>query len=153
MSSRVNKADMAAWRAFLEAHAHVSRVLEAELMAEKGLPLAWYDVLVQLHEAGGSLRMSDLADRLLLSRSATTRFAERLEAAGLVTRHVAASDRRGRTVELTDAGRERLRDAASVHLRGIAEHFASHLDDEEAAVVHRVLRRVAAGGGTAEPGR
>lgn len=145
MTRRVSDAEMAAWRAFLEAHAHISRVLEDELRAEKDLPLAWYDVLVQLHEAGGSLRMSELADRLLLSRSATTRFAERLETAGLVTRHIIASDRRGRQIVLTDAGRQRLRDAAPVHLRGVVEHFAQHLQDGDAEAITTILRRMALG--------
>lgn len=131
-----------AWVAFLRAHAHVVRVLDAELRDEVGLPLTWYDVLVQLSEAGGEVRMSELADRLLLSRSATTRLIDRVERAGLVERCIPADDARGRTVSLTEPGRATLRSAAVVHLRGVQRHFGRHLDEEEAAVVARVGRRV-----------
>jgi len=138
---------MAAWRAFLEAHAAVTRELDAELREERDLPLTWYDALVQLHEAGGELRMSDLAGRLLLSRSATTRFAQRLETAGLVVRTVARSDRRGRTVTITPLGVEKLRAAAVVHLHGIATHFACHIDGNEAGLLAEILGRMSRGGG------
>jgi DNA-binding MarR family transcriptional regulator len=136
---------MNAWRAFLEAHASITRRLEADLRREKDLPLAWYDALVQLNEAGGVLRMSELADRLLLSRSATSRFAERLERTGLVQRSSVSGDGRGREITLTDEGRDRLRDATKVHLRGVVEYFAMHLDEEDAARVAAILRRMSVG--------
>lgn len=135
--------ELAAWRAFLEAHARVVRVLERELRAEKNLPLHWYDALVQLQEAGGALRMHELADRMLLSRSATTRFADRLEAAGLVEREVCEGDRRGLELRLTEEGRRTLADAAGVHLRGVAQHFTAHLDEDEQDVLREALGRVA----------
>lgn len=135
--------ELAAWRAFLEAHARVVRVLERELRAEKNLPLHWYDALVQLHEAGGALRMHELADRMLLSRSATTRFADRLEAAGLVEREVCDEDRRGLELRMTEVGRATLADAATVHLRGVAQHFTSHLTAGEQETLRRALGRVA----------
>ena len=72
-----------AWRSFLEAHARVTELLDAELRAQRDLPLGWYDVLVQLSEAGGRRRMSELADAVLLSRSNCTRLVDRLDAAGL----------------------------------------------------------------------
>lgn len=135
-----------AWRAFLEAHAAVTRRLERELRAERNLPLAWYDALLQLREAGGMLRMHQLADRLLLSRSATTRFADRLQEAGLVDRSRAADDRRGTEVSLTERGLTVLRQAAPVHLRGIEEHFGSYLTADEADMLARILERVASAG-------
>ncbi|HQW51436.1 MAG TPA: MarR family transcriptional regulator [Tepidiformaceae bacterium] len=136
---------MEAWRAFLEAHAHVARLLEAELDAEKSLPLSWYDVLVQLEEAEGHrLRMTELAARVLLSKSGLTRLVDRMCAAGLVSRSADDSDRRGRWVSLEPAGIARLHDAAPVHMRGIQAHFARHLDGGEAAALAAVLRRIAA---------
>ena len=78
MMRRLTPEEMTAWRALLEAHASISRRLEADLRHEKELPLSWYDALVQLNEAGGTLRMSELADRLLLSGSATSLYPERL---------------------------------------------------------------------------
>jgi DNA-binding MarR family transcriptional regulator len=133
-----------AWRAFLEAHARIMRVLEAELRAERDLPLTWYDALVQLEEAGGTLRMHEFAERLLLSRSATTRFADRLEQAGLVERAACDTDRRGMELRLTGLGRETLREAAPGHLRGVQEHFASRLTVEERRMLARTLGRLAA---------
>ena len=136
---------MRAWRAFLEAHARVTDLLEAELQAEKSLSLAWYDVLVQLQEAGGQrLRMTDLAQRVLLSKSGLTRLVDRMCAVGLVQRTQDREDRRGRWVCLTPAGDARLADAADTHIRGVHEHFADRLSAEDAATVERVLCEIAA---------
>ena len=132
-----------AWRAFLVAHARITRALDVELRNDKDLPISWYDALLQLHEAGGSLRMADLADRLLLSRSATSRFADRLEREGLVNRSAVEEDRRGMRLELTSSGRHRLSDAAHLHLDGIHRHFTSHLDRNELELLARIMERLA----------
>ena len=136
--------DLVAWRAFLEAHAFVMSKLADELEAERGMPLGWYDVLVQLSEAeGNKLRMTELADLVLLSKSGLTRLVDRMCTAGLVDRLPDADDRRGRWVEMTKLGRARLVDAAPVHLRGVHQYFTGYLSDEEAAVVGVALRRIA----------
>ncbi len=135
---------MAAWRAFLEAHAHVTALLEEDLQRERGLPLAWYDVLVQLEEAEGHrLRMTELARRVLISKSGLTRLVDRMAGEGLVTRCSDDADRRGRWVELTAAGLERRRDAAPRHLRGVRRYFTSELDEEGAGLLADVLGRIA----------
>jgi len=132
------------WRDFLRAHAAVTRALEDELADEKVLPLTWYDVLVQLVEAPGRrLRMTELADRVLLSRSGLTRLVDRLVKAGLVERQPCPDDARGTYTVLTAAGFARLRDAAPVHLRGIREHMTSLVRPDELAVLGTVLRRIA----------
>lgn len=132
-----------AWRTFLEAHARVVRQLEQELEAAVDLPLTHYDVLVQLAAADARrLRMSELADRLLLSRSGVTRLVDRLVDDGLVERVSCDSDRRGAWAALTDAGHERLSAAAPVHLRGVAEHFLDRLTRDELGQLDRLLRRV-----------
>jgi DNA-binding MarR family transcriptional regulator len=132
-----------AWRAFLEAHAHTTELLARELREEEDLPLAWYDVLVHLHEADGHrLRMQELAQEVLLSKSGLTRLIDRMERDGLVRRARCSEDRRGTFAELTDEGRAALRRTAPTHLRGVAEHFAAHLDADEAAVLERLLRRI-----------
>jgi len=134
---------LAAWRAFLEAHAHVTEVLTRELKAERGLPLTWYDVLVQLSEAEDHrLRMQDLASKVVLSKSGLTRLIDRMERAGLVRRSACPSDRRGTYAELTEEGYETLRDAAPVHIDGVHRHFTSQLDDDETQVLTRVMRRI-----------
>jgi DNA-binding MarR family transcriptional regulator len=126
----------------LETHAQVIRVLEDELRDETGLPLTWFDALVQLQEAGGVLRMHALADRLLLSRSATTRFADRLEEAGLVERRSCPADRRGLELALTEKGRSMLRETVPVHLRGVQQHFGRYFSAEEAEILAGLLERV-----------
>lgn len=134
---------MAAWRAFLTAHARVTAILEAELEREAGLPLTWYDVLLQLREAPDHrLRMTDLAGAVLLSKSGLTRLVDRMCAAGLVARAADADDRRGRWVTLLPPGRARLREAAPVHLRGVAEHFTQFLSEAEAATLAVTLGHI-----------
>ncbi len=104
--------------------------------------MSWYDVLVQLTEAGGEIRMHRLASSLLLSRSATTRFVERLERAGLLLRDGATDDRRGTVVRLTAQGRNTLRGAAGVHLRGVKRHFGDIISNEDAEFLVRLMTRL-----------
>ncbi len=139
---RVDPVAMKSWRAFLEAHSRIIRRLEAELEAETGLPLTWYDALVQLHEAGGKLRVSELADRVLLSRSATTRFVDRLERQRLIERRRCGEDRRGTEVWLTEQGLDRLRQATPVHLSGVGRLFGAALDGNEHECLAELLGRV-----------
>ena len=142
-----NDSRLAAWSTFLRAHARVVRELERELQADQDLALTDYDVLVQLAAAHERrLRMSELADRLLLSRSGVTRLVDRLVADGLVERVICESDRRGQWAALTDAGRDRLRRAAPTHLRGVATHFLDRLSAEDLASLERMLDGVAGGG-------
>lgn len=137
-------AELDAWRGFLRAHARVTRLLDAELTAECDLPLGTYEVLVHLHEAPGRrLRMTELADRVLLSRSGLTRLVDRMEREGLITRESCPSDLRGTNAVLTDAGYERLRAAAPTHLRGVREHLVDLLTPEEIRVLGDALGRVA----------
>ncbi len=142
---------MAAWRAFLTAHARVAELLESELQRERDLPLSWYDVLLQLSEAADhKLRMTDLAGAVLLSKSGLTRLVDRMCAAGLVDRAPDQADRRGRWVSLTAAGHSRLRSAAPVHLRGVARHFTSHLSPGQAEVLASTLTEIANAARTVE---
>ncbi|MFH0750659.1 MAG: MarR family transcriptional regulator [Chloroflexota bacterium] len=135
-----------AWIAFLQAHAVVTRLLEAELHAERGLSLAAYDALVQLAIADDRrLRMSELANRVVLSRSGVSRLVDRLAANGLVARRACPTDARGSWAELTPAGLDRLRDAAPVHLRGVDAHFLSPIAAEDREGLVRALEAVVRG--------
>ena len=137
---------LAAWSAFLRAHARVVRELERELQADQHLALTDYDVLVQLASAEGRrLRMSELADRLLLSRSGATRLVDRLVADGLVERVVCDDDRRGQWASLTHSGLRRLRAATPTHLRGIRDHFLDRLGADDITELDRMLSSVATG--------
>jgi DNA-binding MarR family transcriptional regulator len=131
-----------AWDAFLRAHATLMRRLDLDLAQATGLTLGDFDVLAQLARAGGELRMTDLAARVLLSRSGMTRRVTRLVEEGLVRRANADGDARGVVVALTDAGLARLTDTAPVHLRGVSELFVAQLDDQELAVLKNALNKV-----------
>lgn len=136
---------LASWRLFLTAYARLIDVLGEEMQHEVDLPLDWYDVLLNLAESdGGQLRMHELAESRLLSRSATTRLVDRIEAAGYVSRTTCKQDRRGTWVVLTDAGRAKFAEAGRLHLAGIAHHFARHVTQEEASVMNAVFRRLLA---------
>jgi DNA-binding MarR family transcriptional regulator len=136
-------ASIGPWRALLQAHAAVIDVLSSEMQSKSGLPLDWYEVLLYLQESpGGRLRMHQLADSMLLSRSAITRFVDKMESAELVERVSCSEDRRGLYLVMTDEGRAVFRRARRVHLRGIKEHFAQHLTAEEATVVLRAMTKV-----------
>src|SRR6266511_4559744 len=131
-----------AWRSLLRAHATLMRELETDLEQQTGLALADYDVLAQLAIADGELRMTDLANRALISRSGMTRRVARLVDEGLVRRANADADGRGVVVALTDAGVARLAETAPAHARGISKLFVARLDDQELAILERALGKV-----------
>jgi DNA-binding MarR family transcriptional regulator len=131
-----------AWRALLQAQATLMRQLDTDLREGIGLPLADFDVLAQLAEGGGELRMTELAARTLLSRSGLTRRVARLVDEGLVRRANATEDGRGVVVALTDAGIARVTETVPVHLRGVSKRFVERLDDQELAVLQTALRKV-----------
>jgi DNA-binding MarR family transcriptional regulator len=131
-----------AWRSLLRAQATLMRQLETQLERQTGLALADFDVLAQLSNAGGELRMTELANRALISRSGMTRRVARLVEAGLVRRAGADGDARGVVVALTDTGVARLVETAPIHARGIAEYFVSRLDDQELGVLESALDKV-----------
>jgi DNA-binding MarR family transcriptional regulator len=133
---------LAAWQALLRAHATLLRQLEKDLENETGLALADFDVLAQLALAGGELRMTELADRALISRSGMTRRVARLLDVGLVRRANAGADARGVVVALTGAGMARLTETAPVHARGIADLFVAKLKDQELAALESALAKV-----------
>jgi DNA-binding MarR family transcriptional regulator len=134
---------LAAWRAFLKAHAVVIERIDHDLMAAERLPLSSYDVLIELYEAPEHrLRMHELAERVVLSRSGLTRLVDRLEAEGLLTRDRCGTDRRGAYAVITEQGIAALRRAWPIYARGIAEYFAQWLTPEEAQILESALGRI-----------
>lgn len=120
--------ELAAWRGMLEANAQVMRQLDAQMQAEHGLSASSYEVLMFLDDAPEHrMRMSDIADRVLLSRSGCTRLVDRLVRQGYVTRCTASDDGRGLFAQLTDAGLEKIRAARLTHREGIRRFFLDHL--------------------------
>lgn len=142
---RLGNDEQATWRAFIRAHATVTRRLEHELVDAGGLTLSDLDVLATLErEPSRELRLSELADRVLLTKSGVTRLVDRLESEGYLTRRVCPSDRRGQLAAVTAPGRRALRRAMATHVRGIAAAFADHVRGDERSVLLAVLERIAA---------
>ena len=139
---------LAPWRAFLEAHARVSRRLDEDLRAEHDLSLAEYDALLNIAQAPGRrMRMRQLSDRVILSKSGVTRLIDRLVADGLVERSACLVDARGAEAVLTESGLARLRQASRTHLRGIDEFFLEPLGDADISVIEAAMRAIAVGAG------
>ena len=135
--------ELKAWRGLLRTHAMLVKRLDAELEAEHGLALTSYEVLLHLnHSDGGKMRMCDVAESVLLSRSGLTRLVDRLERDGLVERVSCADDARGAFARLTDAGRAKLEAASSTHLEGVRRHFVQHFSDDELEVLGSAWDRV-----------
>ena len=137
-----NSRGVAAWGALLRAHAALMRQLGTDLEKQTGLGLGDFDVLAQLAQAGGELRMTELAARVFSSRSGLTRRVARLVDEGLVRRATADDDARGVVVVLTDVGVNRLIEAAPVHLRGVFDLFVARLNDQELTVLQSALDKV-----------
>src|SRR6202171_4014421 len=133
---------LASWGALLEAHATLMRGLQTDLVNKTGLDLNDFDVISQLAQAGGGLRMTELAARAFSSRSGLTRRVDRLVEEGLVSRTTADADGRGVVVTLTDAGAARVSETVPVHLRAVAELFMAKLDNQELAVLESALKKV-----------
>ena len=141
MSSPTAK-QRAQWRVFLETALALIDILDAELQAQRGITLGWYDVLVHLEDASEGLGMTDLANRILFSKSGLPRVIDRMEAAGLVRRERPPEDRRVVRVLLTPAGLDALNAARAVHRHGIQEHFVSHLDPSKLEALADALEGV-----------
>lgn len=134
--------DVGPWVAFMRAHAALTRRLEAELQDAAGVSLADYEALLQLALAGGRLRMNELADRLLLTRSGASRLVDRMADDGYVTRHKCATDARGAFAVLTEAGHDRLDRARPTARHGISEHFLEVLPARDRAAFVRALETI-----------
>jgi DNA-binding MarR family transcriptional regulator len=134
-----------AWRLYLENALVLVAVLDAELERDAGIPLRSYDVLVHLEETPEGLRMNELAERILYSKSGFTRVVDRLEAAGLVRRVRPENDRRSILVVLTERGRKTMEDARRHHRHSIEQHFSRHLADADIKALTRALEKLSAG--------
>jgi DNA-binding MarR family transcriptional regulator len=133
----LSEAELASWRGFLRVHAALARELDAELIANHGLPLSSYEVLLTVADAPGErMRMSEIADSVLLSRSGVTRLVDRLERDGLVERIPCEDDARGQYAVLTERGREAFDAARATHLAGVRRRFLERFECDD-------LRRMA----------
>jgi DNA-binding MarR family transcriptional regulator len=134
---------VAAWGALLKVHAAVAPLIDARLRRDGGMPLSWYDVLLEINAAPDrQLTMSDVAARATLSRTRISRVIDELVAAGLVERHSHPTDKRSAYAAITKTGRDKLRKAAPVYLASIEREFSRHLSPAEATTIAKALWRV-----------
>jgi DNA-binding MarR family transcriptional regulator len=140
---RLSDQELRAWQALLHAHHDLTRKLDEELRTEHGLSFGAYDVLLRLARApGNALRMTELAERVMLSPSGLTRLVDQLVDEGLVKRERVDRDARVVLATLTDRGRRVLREAAGTHLRGIRRHFTGRLSEAQLRNVASALETV-----------
>jgi DNA-binding MarR family transcriptional regulator len=145
LSPTLGERELRAWRGMLKVHAAVTHALDAQLRSAHGLSAPGYEVLMLLAEAEGErLRMADLADRVLLSRSGLTRVIDRLVDLGFVERRPCPDDRRGAFAQLTHAGREKLQAARRTHLAGVRELFLERLSADDQSALGDAWDRVLA---------
>src|SRR3989449_6347105 len=142
-----------AWRLYFESALALIDVIDAELEHDAGIPMRWYDALVQLEETPDGLRMNELAERILYSKSGFTRVVDRMEEAGLVQRVRPRHDRRSILVVLTDQGRETMERARRYHRDGIERHFSQHLSQTEIKALTRALEKISTHARPLRPGR
>lgn len=130
------------WRRLLRYTREATAILDADLSRDREISLEEYDVLFQLQEAGGTLRMTDLTNAVLITKSSCTRLVDRLVSRGLVERNTNEDDRRSIQVQTTKQGRAIMRRAAVTHLQGIDAVFTSRLTDRDLADLHRILNHL-----------
>jgi DNA-binding MarR family transcriptional regulator len=151
--STPNTEGLRAWRLFFESALALLDVLDAELEQEVGIPMRWYDILVQLEETPEGIPMNALAERILYSKSGFTRVVDRLEEAGFVRRIRPENDRRSILVVLTDEGRTMMEQARRHHRQAIEQHFSRHLTDADINALTRALEKISAHARPLRPGR
>jgi DNA-binding MarR family transcriptional regulator len=145
-TDQLDREELAAWRGMLRIHAHLTHELDAELTRLHGLPLSSYEVLLYLADAtGGRMRMSELAESVLLSRSGLTRLVDRLERDGLLERERCEEDARGYFAAITAKGRALFDEARRTHLAGVRERFVSHLSREDLRTLGELWEKVEPG--------
>jgi DNA-binding MarR family transcriptional regulator len=141
--NRLDREELAAWRGMLRVHSDMTRVLDAELTHRHGLPLTSYEVLLFLADSpDGRMRMSELADSVLLSRSGLTRLVDRLEREGLLEREPCEEDARGYFAAITDRGRELFTEARRTHLAGVRERFISRFSRDDLRMLGALWEKV-----------
>ena len=141
--AQLSALELATWTGLLRAHSTLTRRLDRELEAECGLSLAQYDVLVTIaHAPNRHLRMTELADAVVLSRSGLTRLVDRLESLDLVARQSCPTDARVTHATLTKEGLTALRNATPVHLRGVRQHVTGRLSAAEQRSVADAMARL-----------
>ncbi len=142
MTQQLSKEGLHAWKGLLIAHAALLETINREMISKGFVALDWYDVLLALEEAPqNKLKMSELADQVLLSKSGLTRLLDKMTAAGLIERKACTADRRVAYASLTPKGLRAREEGWPTYREAIHQHFASHMTAQEAKIVGDVLLR------------
>ena len=145
--------ELRSWRLYFESALALVDVLDDELEEAVGIPMRWYDVLVQLEDFPDGVAMKELAGRILYSKSGLTHVVDRMEQEGLVRRVRPENDRRSIHIVLTDKGVETMEEARRHHRDGIDRHFAQHLTESDVKALTRALEKVSGHARPLRPGR
>ena len=143
MPEKLSKTHLDTWRLFITAHAKLINKIDGDLQSAGQIPLNWYDVLIELQEAPEKrLRMAELAEKVVLSRSGLTRLVDRLEKEGYLRREIDPDDRRGFFAILTDNGEIALRKAWTIYRGSINKYFATFFNLDEANGLRNILSNI-----------
>lgn len=143
MASILSTEHFSMWRSFIEAHSSVVRTLEQAMQEEHGVPLTWFDVLLHLEEAPQRrLRLGELAESVILTRSGITRLVDRMVEAGVIRREPCPDDRRGHYAVITQQGKDTIERVGPSHSKKAQDIFLNHVSAEEAALMRSVFVRV-----------
>jgi DNA-binding MarR family transcriptional regulator len=146
--------EVAAWRGLLVAHSRLVPALEADLRAAGQVSLSWYDVLLELNAAPGRrLRMSELGQRAVLSRTRVSRVVDELAAAGLAERQPDEADGRSSFAALTARGKDALRRAWPVYRQAIRRHLGARLTADQCRQLAALVEQAAAGADASQPAK
>jgi DNA-binding MarR family transcriptional regulator len=131
------------WKGFLFAHARVIRGLEGDMLEQHSLTLTWFDVMSRLRQAPQHrLRMHELEEASVFTRSGMTRLVDRIEAAGFVRRERTPKDRRGVYVAITPAGVDKIDEVWPDHVASIKRHFGRFMDPTEATALRQATQKI-----------
>ncbi len=143
MKTKLDQSKLEAYRLILTANARLLKRIDDDMLAAGKLPLDWYDVLLTLRYAPDRrLRMSELAESILLSRSGLTRHLDKLEEEGLIERVRCKSDRRGVWAAMTDKGAQALRDSWPTYAESIEQYVGKVVSAKEAGLLTELLQRI-----------
>ena len=143
MTKNLEPEKLDAWRGVLFAQARVVRALEADMLEQHGLPITWFDLLSRLSDAPHQrMRMHELEEASLFTRSGITALADRLENAGLVRRERSAEDRRGVYLAITEAGLDKFAEVWPDHRRSIESHFGKYLNAEDTQALRTATKKI-----------
>ena len=136
-----------AWRVLLLAYDSALRAVEADVARHGAVPLTWYDVLLELAAVPTGLRMQEVAERVVLSRTRVSRLVEEMARAGLVERRPDDRDKRVTWACITDEGRAAMRETAPAYMMAIRQHFGNYLTEGDTRAVGSAMLKVARGHG------